>query len=206
MTDEAPKLVGEADLDHDVAGFDFSWADQSVRNLINELVGLEAVSIDNSKTGDHWNFKPHPLSRFGYLVNAVLLHTQTNYMGQPTSLLEVGCGVGTKLVMVDKVFGLDSDGFDINPEYVASARALIRQYDSAASAVVNDALLFNGYGSYDIVFHNRPIWVYDVAMALEAQVTEHMSSGAYLILGNSPSKLDWPIIATDTAMAVYQKP
>ena len=64
--------------------------------------------------------------------------------------LEVGCGIGTRMLIAREMFGLDVSGIERVPEYVAQAKEL------GLSVECTDALGWEGYGTFDVVWLNRP--------------------------------------------------
>jgi len=190
----------------DIAGFDISWADPTHRGLLNELVGLDATSIDNGIDGDYWQYRPYPVAMLGSVLKDVV------YKYEVFNFLEVGCGIGTKLVMANKIFGLRAFGFDRNSEYISRAKATLLQYGCAFSddvAVnVDDAMEFQYYKDFDCIFLNRPIWNWNLEVSLERMVQDVIEPGTILILGNSltAKDLDWPVVGEAVALKAFCKP
>jgi SAM-dependent methyltransferase len=192
-------MYRERKMTFDIAGFDLDWLDPKYHNLMNELVGLEAVSIDDEKDGIRWKFKPYPMSILGAMLNALNLPPETDY-------LEVGCGVGAKLVMAEKLFGYTVRGIDYYDAYVQISNELLSVHNCIGYAFCADAVSFNGYDEYDIIWLNKPLAPWTEEQALETRVQLMMKPGAYLILGNGITKPDWPVQATATAAVIYRKP
>lgn len=118
--------------------------------------------------------------------------------------LEVGCGIGTRMMLARDVFGLDVRGFDRVPEYVAQAQQL------GCPAEVADALGYEGYGKADILWFNRPFSDKDTQRRLERQVWADMASGAVVICANLqlPPPVDWWPVLDDHEVRrwIVQKP
>jgi 2-polyprenyl-3-methyl-5-hydroxy-6-metoxy-1,4-benzoquinol methylase len=202
----------------DIAGFDLSWCpSQEHRNLLNELIGLEAVSTDNQTDGPSWMFKPYPISPLGKLLWAVMEDMPNSKFNNPQTLdplprlrfLEVGCGIGAKMLMVEKIFGLTVLGFDYNPGYVSDANDLLTSRGCRAHAYVADALhedTLADYAEADIVYLNRPFVHLELQSKLEALVFNHMKPGAYIILANYATEPSWRRVAEDQVAVVFQKP
>jgi len=200
----------------DVAGFDLSWCERGEdRNLINELVGLEYVSTDNQTDGDSWMFKPYPISMLGKLICAIRDDSERIHSGSIPTFLEVGCGPGTKLLMVNKVFNLAVIGFDYNPQYCNDARALLESRDCLYWEVEEldafDQRAADLYEDADIIYLNRPYVHLEKQALLEAKVFSHMKPSAYIILGNYATDIDridatmWRKVAEDKVAVVLQK-
>lgn len=203
----------------DIAGFDLSWCTRvEDRNLFNEFIGLEAVSTDNEIDGSSWMFKPYPISTLGKLIMAVVKHR--NYMSHrrlaaPPIFLEIGCGIGAKLVVAAKVFGFHVVGFDYNSHYVQDAHDLLQSRGVLPLVFKMDALnesAVDYYGTADIIYLNRPFVHLDKQAELEKFVTSSMHPGAYIILANYASEPEsfiqqgWNLVAKDKLAVVLQKP
>jgi hypothetical protein len=202
----------------DVAGFDLSWCPKvEDRNLINELVGLEYVSTDNQIDGDSWMFKPYPISMLGKLLAAIRDDSDEQQPeGYIPTFLEVGCGPGTKLLMVNKIFGLSVIGFDYNPQYCADARTLLESRDCLYWEVEEldafDQHAADLYEDADIIYLNRPYVHLEKQALLEAKVFSHMKPDAYIILANYAvdanllgGTMAWRKVAEDKVAVVLQK-
>jgi hypothetical protein len=209
--------IGSSEGIVDAAGFDLSWCKSAEhRNLINEMLAMEAVTTDNTIDGSSWMFKPYPISTFGKLLDAVVTDIdpidKCNDVLAPRRLkfLEVGCGPGTKLVIAEKVFGLDAGGIDYNPEYVRDANELLQSKGCKGGAFVADAREVKvPYILADVIWLNRPFVHLELARHLEKTVLNRMHPGAYIILGNyaiDPKELGWQVIAEDKMAIVLRKP
>jgi hypothetical protein len=208
--------------DCDVFGFDYSWCHEEVdRALINELLGLEAISIDNAIDGQSWMFKPYPLSIYGKLLDAVVKDMRSREEGLATftadapTLLEVGCGIGTKLVAANEIFGFRTCGFDYNEEYVIAANELLRAHQCETRALVYDARdadCVDLYETSDVIYINRPFVHLDLETKLEHIILHSMHSGAYIVIANGATDAaqlelgSWCKVAEDQQAVVLRKP
>jgi trans-aconitate methyltransferase len=105
--------------------------------------------------------------------------------------LDVGCGIGTKMLLADAFFGLSTQGIERSPEMVKEAR----QHGLVVTEA--DALGWDGYGNYDVVFFNRPFFGKELQARLEAQVWADMKPGAVVIGVNllaPPPPTWWPVL------------
>lgn len=141
---------------------------------------------------------PFPLFDFIALVAEAMPETAGD------SFLEVGCGIGTRMMIASRLYGLDAHGIDRVPEYVAAATEL------GCSAEVADALGWEGYGKYDLLWFNRPFRDRGTQRALEAQVWNDMRPGAVVIWANleMPPPASWWPVLTETSLprGIVQKP
>lgn len=206
--------------DADMFGFDYSWCTSlEGRALINELSGIEMISTDNEIDGQSWMFKPYPLSTFGRLLKAVVDDMPGTGPTRPgrglAKFVEVGCGVGTKMVLANKLFGLPVSGFDYNQGYCNAATTLLRDKKCTNWTVQKlDALSRDAaalYETADIVYLNRPFVHLEPQSVLEDLVFRSMQRGSYIILGNyvTPAdglvELGWRKITEDKVAVVLQK-
>jgi len=117
--------------------------------------------------------------------------------------LEVGAGVGAKMVLAETVFGLDVEGVERVPEYVKTARERgLTMYEA-------DALGWEGYGDYDLVYFNRTFANQDLERELEAYVYDRIKPGAVLIAVNVIAPpAGWFLILDDGEVRrwIMQKP
>jgi hypothetical protein len=200
----------------DIAGNDMTWITKLPEDsipgtsaLLQELIGLESVSTDLSEEDAHaFGYRPYALGAFGALLQvAVQAWSESHQHASPQFLLEVGCGIGTKLVLAAKVFHLQAEGFDASLKYVQAASDLCEEYAVGLGQVWReDARYYQGWNSYDIIFLNRPLRDYQEQLKLEETVYDEMSMGSVLILGNALSTPDgWKLLARGVAAAVFQK-
>lgn len=117
--------------------------------------------------------------------------------------LEIGCGPGPNMMLADEIFGLDVQGIERVPEYVAQARQqglLVHEADAGE---------WKGYGDYDILWFNRPFRDRDAQRALEDLVWSEMREGAVVICANLENKppSTWYMIDEDWEVrrGVWQK-
>lgn len=121
-------------------------------------------------------FGPIPLSSsiFAYgLTRAV------DAIGNPTNLsfLDVGCGIGTKLLLAELMFpGLKCEGIESHPTIAKVAWTL------GARVKIADAFEYDEYDRFDIVFAYRPCSDFDMESRLERRVMDCMREGAVLFL------------------------
>ena len=199
----SPTYVAPAGEVTDAFGFSIQWADPRDHSFINDLAGIEATSIDNEKEGISWKYRPYPISRFGAVINYLIDNVA---IGQ--DFLEVGCGVGTKLALVAKLFGLYPLGIDVVPEYLTASRDLLEHYQLVGTVLNCDAQAFAYYDSYNIIFCNSPLWSWEDERALEQKILDEAMPGAVLMLGNSKVEVpqSWVKLTAEIALDVYQKP
>ena len=91
-------------------------------------------------------------------------------------LLEVGCGIGTKLVLARALGWHDLTGIESHRPYLEAARRLCPWPE--VELVEADALDFDRYGDFDVVFMYRPLVRTEEQRQLEQAVAAAMRPGA----------------------------
>lgn len=100
---------------------------------------------------------------------------------RPMRFLDVGCGGGTKLQIASALFE-EVHGLEIEPQFAAAARDQIaRAGPSTAEIIEGDALKFEGYGAYDIVYFYWPIRDPDLLALMHARIVEMVRPGTILV-------------------------
>jgi trans-aconitate methyltransferase len=117
--------------------------------------------------------------------------------------LEIGCGIGTKMLLAQAIFQLDVTGFDRVPEFVEQACG------NGLNAVRADAATWDGYGEFDIVWFNRPLREAAEEAALETRVWEFTAPGTVVMCANLEARppSSWYLIEDDweARRGVWQK-
>ncbi len=115
---------------------------------------------------------PFPLFDFVALVAEALPEAEGDWF------LEVGAGVGTRMLLAREIFGLSVQGIERVPEYVKQAQEL------GLDVLWQDALTFQGYDSYDIIWFNRPFRDRDLQVQLEQKIWADAKPGTVIICAN----------------------
>lgn len=151
--------------------------------------------------GDAVPFLPLPIPQFIVLLADAVMAAPVSWDvngPKPVRFLDAGCGTGTKALLAQKLFGLESYGIDIVPAFIAEARA------SGLRADVIDAFDFgSSYSTFGIVFANRPSTLQD---ELEPLITEAMAPGAVLMAANwrhSPAEYGFEIVTMEIERPVH---
>lgn len=89
---------------------------------------------------------------------------------RPARFLDVGCGAGMKVYAALRYFD-EATGFDFDPAYVTAAKRFL-SLDGAANTTVfeQDALTFDGYENFDIVYFYRPISDESLLIEMERRI------------------------------------
>ncbi|MCI5110216.1 MAG: class I SAM-dependent methyltransferase [Marivita sp.] len=103
--------------------------------------------------------------------------------GQTKTLrfLDVGCGGGLKVLSARRYF-LQADGLDFQQSYVDAAQKLLTAASvTDCAAFQADALTFDQYGAYDVIYFYRPIQDPEALERMEHRIVEQARPGAVLI-------------------------
>lgn len=95
--------------------------------------------------------------------------------------IDVGCGGGVKVMLAAELFG-QADGLEYDPGYVAAAQAAFRQMSVPRARVFQaDALHFDGYRDYDVIFFYQPMQSAADLVQLERRIVTMAPPGTILI-------------------------
>lgn len=99
----------------------------------------------------------------------------------PKRFLDVGCGGGLKVLTALRYFD-EVSGFDFQASYVSVAEDLMRRGDvERANVFEADALLFEGYGDFEVIYFYRPIRDEEKLIEMEKRIVDMSKPGAILI-------------------------
>lgn len=100
--------------------------------------------------------------------------------------LDVGCGIGTKLFLLQQLGWRRLYGIDVHAPFVRAARVLC----PAAYVKVADAFEYDGFDQFDVVFMWWPLADEERELKLERHVITRMRRGAIAYFPESPSGFD----------------
>lgn len=99
----------------------------------------------------------------------------------PPRFLDVGCGGGTKVIAASAVFDV-AHGIELDAECVDRAKAFLHRIGAQGPQIDQaDALQFDDYGHYDIIYFYRPMKTGNLATQLEDRILSQVSPGTILI-------------------------
>lgn len=107
-------------------------------------------------------------------------------MGQDSSkkFLDIGCGIGTKVMLADVVF--DAYGFDLNEEYLNLAKQI-----GCKKVWKQDAFVYDNYKEFDFVYFYAPFKDESLELEFETRVYQQMKPGS--LLAPMHSVVNWNI-------------
>lgn len=136
------------------------------------------VTQDEADKALYTPWMPFQVYQFMALVPEAMAWFADEQGRQDITALEIGCGPGSKLLLMRDHFSLDAHGIDREPQYVAAARSL------GLSAEVADAERYAGYGRFDLIWFNRVARDPAIQLAIEHAVWAGMRPGAVVICAN----------------------
>lgn len=95
--------------------------------------------------------------------------------------LDIGCGGGTKVFAAARHFAR-CDGLEYDPGYArAGQRTLSLIMPGQGEVFEGDALTFENYGDYDVIYFYRPINDHDLLEQMQARVVEQARPGTLIV-------------------------
>lgn len=129
---------------------------------------------------------------FTNLMQAAYRITRARRLDGLVRFLDVGCGGGTKMIVASHFFEV-ADGLEYNSDYVAHAeRTLELARAEGCTIIEGDALTFNDYSSYDVIYAFRPLSDRVMLAELETTILDQAKPGTLIIapMGQSYAQSD----------------
>lgn len=109
----------------------------------------------------------------------------------PTRFLDVGCGGGMKVAMGARFFDA-AQGIEYDPAYAEVARQTLHRLQARRCAIIEgDALAFDGYGAFDVIFLYRPLQDDARLAQLEARILAQARPGAVILAPYEVAGAHW---------------
>lgn len=124
---------------------------------------------------------PLQMGKFSHLIGAA--HRLCLGMGKekPLRFLDVGSGGGSKLLAASTCFEV-CHGLEYDKNSVANGKAFLDLLPLANCDLIHgDALEFEGYGDYDVIYFFRPLMAKDAMLRMEARILEQAKPGTVLL-------------------------
>lgn len=115
----------------------------------------------------HLGWMPFQIADFTAIMTECMAETNG------VRFLEVGSGIGTKSLIAHTLFGLTTTGIEVNPDLF---RVMLRK--GRGYGFCMDALDFEWFHSYDIIWMYRPFRDRDLERKLEQKIYAEMNHGA----------------------------
>lgn len=154
-----------------------------------ELLGTAFTRFERAATAQdqsdamrdaHFGFIPFAADEFVAQLQSAwrLLSVLDRIEG--ASLLDVGAGIGSKLFIADAFFDRVA-GIELDPGYLARAEAICNPVLGHGTVFAADAMLFEDYGAYDVIYFYSPFRQAEGQSALEERIWEQARDGAVII-------------------------
>ncbi len=122
-----------------------------------------------------------PIAPFDLLMSAAYRVGLARSPRRALRFLDVGCGGGTKVFAATRYFA-QADGLELDPGYADAARRTLNRLGPTRSEIIKaDALCFDRYADYDVIYFYRPLKS-DLQLAeLERRILETARPGTILV-------------------------
>ena len=155
---------------------------------LEEYIGRSALSgkqIDKHQERGYYRFIPLTTAYFCELMDEV--DKLTKPRNAVPKFLDIGCGVGTKVVLAERWFS--AFGLEINPGYARIARKVFNS-SWGHRIIRGNALTFKRYAEFDILYFYCPLRNGSMEKAFEQRLAREAKPGAIVIACNSQCN-DW---------------
>ena len=146
---------------------------------LNLLVGTGVQSEEARAAGLHPDTRLRTSVFLGHAHAAYRVLLAQARPGRST-FLDVGCGLGQKVLLARHFFD-QADGVELDEGYAAASKKLFSHMQSQARVFEEDALEFNGYGEYRLVYFFKPMQDQDGLLRLEERIVQGVQPGTVLI-------------------------
>jgi len=122
-----------------------------------------------------------PVRTFDLLMTAAYRVGLAQNPRRSLRFLDVGCGGGTKVYAATRYFGT-ADGLEYDPGYAAAAQQTLQVLGASSSTVfLADALAFDAYSEYDVIYFYRPLRSNELLEKMEKYIIRQASVGTILV-------------------------
>ena len=167
LSDDDPDRTIFDVLEYALAALDFTSISGEQAETASELGCFPDIRLRPQE------FAAHALA--AYRVSLVLGH-----FGK-ARFVDVGCGGGSKLLLASRYF-TRADGIEFDRGYVGSARRLVEACRLPKSEVFEaNALEFDQYDQYDVVYFYQPMKDPELLQELERIITSSVRPGTVLV-------------------------
>lgn len=179
MTQKVPAFIDQRDQR-------FLTTASAIRQVMKEEAQWFAQGDPRSPTNPWMPFQPADFL-------AILFDCVAEMRGR--KFIDVGCGPGTKMLLADRLYGLEPEGIEISAEMAAAAEKHGRVYHGDAGDTPPGF-----YSGYDLIWLYRPFRDPVLEQRLEARVMDEMKPGAILAGGGweiCPADHRWITVVDD---------
>ncbi len=184
--DEMEQLVAHH-IDAPETPFDLDYVPGPHDALISYLhTALHTLANPNEQDDSAINHNcfadiPMEIQRFELLINAAYRLLLVQGRADGARFLDVGCGGATKVLAAARVFP-KCDGLEYDPGYAAAgARTMRLTAPEAGHVVQGDALTFDGYSAYDVIYFYRPIADDELLSTMQERIVDQARPGTVIL-------------------------
>lgn len=121
-------------------------------------------------TGERYSWIPFPCNNF---VDLILEGFFLSGQDRSKMFLEIGCGIGTKVMLADVLF--EAHGFDVVEEYLELARRL-----GCKRVFQSDMMLYENFSDFDLLYFYAGSKEVELQREFENRIHQQMKVGALL--------------------------
>lgn len=165
---------------------------------VNDVERVQAFALDTAMAFLHRLINPNPQSEEAKEMGcysdiplssaAFIAHAHAAFRvalaqkrPEPLRFVDVGCGGGMKVLLAAEIFE-QSDGFDFDAQYVATAQKAMQQMNIQRCNIFEEnGLTFDRYDHYDVIYFYQPMSDFDQLEALEKRIVRTARPGTILI-------------------------
>ena len=125
---------------------------------------------------------PLPFTHFARLMQLARRTALALGRTAPVSFLDVGCGVGLKVLQAAQVFEI-AQGLEYDNSRVVVADKLMRNARRPDDKVFQaDAISYDGYGGFDVIYAYKPLSALDLLIQMEQGIVAQAKPGTVLVM------------------------
>ena len=151
--------------------------------LFDRLHGVLNPYDQSPQAADYGCFRDIGLAQSEFMEQALAAWRILQAQGRRKGIqcIDVGCGGGLKVLSALEFFDR-SAGLEFDPAYVRAARELFERAGAEnADVIEGDALAFDSYDQFDVVYFHRPMQEAEMLWKLEERITSTVPPGTVLI-------------------------
>lgn len=124
---------------------------------------------------------PMEIQRFELIVMAAYRLLLVKGRADSARFLDVGCGGATKVMAASRIFS-KCDGLEYDPGYAeAGQRSLSLTAPETGRVLQGDALQFENYADYDVIYFYRPISDDDLLSEMQQRIVDQARPGTVIL-------------------------
>lgn len=140
------------------------------------------AALDHQQADGHHGDIPYNSSMFMERMQAARRLCLAMGRKAPLSFLDVGSGVSVKVLQAAEFFER-AEGLEYEPELAAIGDRLVQGGGYTGCRVRHgDALTFDGYGDFDVIYAYKPMHDMEMLSAMEARIVAQARPGTILVM------------------------